>query len=84
MPVYQDMKDLGGQAAWIPLPPDEIPIVGPIKEIPGLFVVAGFSGNDFHLAPSIGEGMAQMLLGQPVSAFSTDFFSLERFKGQST
>ena len=28
------------------------------------------------LAPSIGEGMAQLLLGQPVSAFDPELFSL--------
>ena len=61
MPIYRDMADLGGQAAWITLTPDENPIVGPVKEIPGLYVVTGFSGNDFQLAPSIGEGLAQMI-----------------------
>lgn len=79
MPIYRDMKDLGGQAAWITLTPDERPIVGPVKEIPGLYVVTGFTGNDFQLAPSIGEGLAQMILGQPVSAIDPEFFSLERF-----
>ena len=79
MPVYQDMTDLGGQAAWITLTPDEIPIVGPVKEIPGLYVVAGFTGNDFQLAPSIGEGLSQMILEQPVSAIDPAFFSLDRF-----
>ena len=59
--------------------PDENPIVGPVKEIPGLYVVTGFSGNDFQLAPSIGEGLAQMILGQPVSAIDESFFSLDRF-----
>ena len=39
------------------LTPDRRPIVGPISEIPGLYVATGFSGNDFQLAPSIGEGV---------------------------
>lgn len=79
MPVYKDMADEGGQAAWITLTPDDRPLVGPVKEIPGLYVVTGFSGNDFQLAPSIGEGLAQMILGQPVSAIDPEFFSLDRF-----
>jgi glycine/D-amino acid oxidase-like deaminating enzyme len=53
--------------------------VGPIEAIPGLYMVTGFSGNDFQLAPTIGEGMAQMLHEQPVSAFDTEFFSAGRF-----
>ncbi|MGK0481241.1 MAG: sarcosine oxidase subunit beta [Planctomycetota bacterium] len=79
MPVYKDMAACGDQAAWITLTPDQRPIVGPVKEIPGLYVVTGFSGNDFQLAPSIGEGLAQMILGQPVSAIDPEFFSPSRF-----
>ena len=80
MPIYADLPDVGSQATLITLSPDERPIVGPIKEMPGLYVATGFSGNDFHLAPSIGEGVAQMLLEEPVSAFDPDFFSLDRFQ----
>lgn len=80
MPIYKDMHDEGGQAAWITLTPDEHPLVGPVEEIPGLYVVTGFSGNDFQLAPSIGEGLAQMILGEPVSAIDPEFFSLGRFR----
>ncbi|MFT5048663.1 MAG: sarcosine oxidase subunit beta [Chlamydiales bacterium] len=84
LPVYETMPDVGSQAAWITLTPDERPIVGPVKEMPGLYVATGFSGNDFQLAPSIGEGMAQMLMDEPVSAFDPEFFSLERFQQART
>ena len=79
LPIYRDMGDLGGQAAWLTLTPDELPIVGPVEGIPGLWVVTGFTGNDFQLAPSIGEGLAQMIMGEPVSAIDTSFFSASRF-----
>ncbi len=79
MPVYSEMEARGNQAAWITLTPDQRPIVGPVKEIPGLYVVTGFSGNDFQLAPSIGEGLSQMILGEPVSAIDPEFFSPARF-----
>jgi glycine/D-amino acid oxidase-like deaminating enzyme len=80
LPVYRDMEGLGDSTATVTLTPDGLPIIGPVEEIPGLWVVTGFSGNDFHLAPSIGEGLAQMILGQPVSAFDPAFFSPERFQ----
>ena len=83
MPVYKGMEDEGGQAAWITLTPDARPIVGAVKEIPGLYVVTGFSGNDFQLAPSIGEGLAQMILGQPISAIDPEFFSPDRFEARA-
>jgi len=79
LPIYADVEDLGGRASWITLTPDQRPIVGPVREVAGLWVVAGFTGDDFQLAPSIGEGLTQMILGEPVSAFDTAFLSPDRF-----
>ncbi|MFT5197394.1 MAG: sarcosine oxidase subunit beta [Planctomycetota bacterium] len=79
MPVYKDMGMVGSLAHYTAVCSDHRPIAGPVQGIEGLFVVVGFSGSDFHLAPSIGEGMAQMILGEPVSAFTPEFFSAARF-----
>lgn len=79
LPVYTEQTQVGLQSTQVTVTPDERPIVGPIEAIPGLYMVTGFSGNDFQLAPTIGEGMAQMLHEQPVSAFDTEFFSAGRF-----
>jgi sarcosine oxidase subunit beta len=80
LPIYRDQKIMGGHTAWATLTPDGLPIVGEVAEIEGLYVVAGLTGNDFHLAPSIGEGMAQMIVGQPVSAFDPAAFAPGRFR----
>ena len=48
----------------------------------GLWAVTGFSGLDYTLAPSIGEGLVQMILGKPVSAFDPSFFAPDRFGDQ--
>ena len=79
MPIYKDMNMAGSLAHYTAVSSDHRPIVGPVQGIEGLFIVVGFSGSDFHLAPSIGEGMAQMILGEPVSAFTPEFFSAARF-----
>ena len=79
LPMYRDSEPVGGKAYRIVLTPDSQPVVGSVEGIEGLYVVAGFSGNDFQLAPSIGEGLAQMVLEQPISAFDPDFFSPNRF-----
>ncbi len=80
IPVYKDIAVAGSLAHYTAVSSDQRPIVGPVPGIEGLFVVVGFSGSDFHLAPSIGEGMAQMILGEPVSAFTPEFFSTSRFQ----
>lgn len=79
LPVYRDLEDKGKGSSFITVTPDGRPIIGPVDQLPGLFVVTGFTGNDFHLAPSIGEGLAQMLFGQPVSAFDPEVFAVGRF-----
>jgi len=79
LPIYRDQEDLGTHTAWLTVSPDGVPVVGPVNSIKGLYVMAGFSGRDFHLAPSIGEGLAQMILGNPVSAFDPAALSPDRF-----
>jgi sarcosine oxidase, subunit beta len=58
-------------------------VIGPVEGVEGLFVVSGFSGHGFKLAPSVGEGVAQMLWGEPVSAFDPAFFEPTRFARRS-
>lgn len=82
LPSYREREDAGSMAGMYTLSPDAQALIGPLPQIAGLFVVSGFSGHGFKLAPSIGEGMAQMLRGDPVSAFDTGFFSPLRFEGR--
>ncbi len=79
MPMYRDEDELGAEAAWYTLTPDGQAMLGPVPGVEGLYVCAGFSGHGFKLAPSVGEGLSQMLAGQPVSAFDVDFFDPARF-----
>ena len=79
MPVYNREPDVGDQAAWYTLTPDSQPIIGPLPEVEGLFVATGFSGHGFKLAPSVAEGITQMVNGEAVSAFDTELFSPLRF-----
>lgn len=81
LPRYANQPDLATEAAMYTLTPDNQAVLGPIPGIEGLFVVGGFSGHGFKLAPSVGEGMTQMLLGMPVSAFDPAFFDPARFLG---
>lgn len=81
MPEYAEQPDVGSQAAWYTLTPDAQPVIGPVPGIEGLFLVAGFSGHGFKLAPSVGEGVAQMLFDEQVSAFDPEFFAPDRFQG---
>jgi sarcosine oxidase len=54
-------------------------LLGPVPGLEGAFVATGFSGHGFKLAPSVGEGLAQMVLGEVVTTFDVAFFAPDRF-----
>jgi len=81
MPVYKSRADLEPQAALYTLTPDSQAILGRLEGLEGLFIASGFSGHGFKLAPSVGEGLAQLAFGETLTAFDEGFFSAERFRG---
>ena len=54
------------------------PVVGSVPGHEGLYVAVGFSGHGFKLAPTIGEALAQTVLGLDVRV-PIDDYSLARF-----
>ena len=44
--------------------PDELPVLGPVSGVDGLFVAAGFSGHGFLLTPAVGDVLARLALGR--------------------
>ncbi len=83
IPEYADRPDAGSIACWYTLTPDAQAMIGPVPGIENLYVVSGFSGHGFKLAPSVGEGVAQMIFGEPVTAFDPEFFSPTRFQAEA-
>jgi sarcosine oxidase subunit beta len=43
--------------------PDDLPVLGPVPGVEGLFVAAGFSGHGFALSPLVGDMLARLALG---------------------
>jgi len=84
LPIYTDEPSVGAQVGLYTLTPDAQALIGRPRAFTGLVVVTGFSGHGFKLAPSVGEGVAQMLLGETVSAFDAEFFAPDRFAGRTS
>ncbi|MEM7025486.1 MAG: FAD-binding oxidoreductase [Pseudomonadota bacterium] len=65
-------------AGMIEVTPDEIPVLGPVDGVQGLFLATGFSGHGFGFGPAAGYVMAQLARGeQPVVDLQP--FRLSRF-----
>lgn len=80
MPGYRGLENVGSETSWESHTPDELPLVGEVTGADGLWIVAGFGQRGYEFAPSIGEGMAQLLTEKPVSAFDPQRFALDRFQ----
>jgi glycine/D-amino acid oxidase-like deaminating enzyme len=63
-PQLHALRPLERWAGMIDVTPDEIPVLGEVDAIPGLFVATGFSGHGFGMGPAAGYLMAQLPMGQ--------------------
>ena len=58
---------------------DEVPVISPVEEAPGLILACAFTGHGFGTAPSVGLMLSQMVVGEETVV---DIHSLryDRFK----
>jgi len=66
MPAFGDAQYTAGWTGPYDITPDWNPIIGAIPGYEGLYVAVGFSGHGFKMAPTVGESLAQTILGLPV------------------
>ncbi len=78
MPSFSDAQFTAGWTGPYDITPDWNPIVGGVDGHDGLYVAVGFSGHGFKLAPTIGESLSQLILGQPPRV-PIDMYRMGRF-----
>jgi sarcosine oxidase subunit beta len=82
-PLLESARVRRGWAGLREMTPDDHALVGPLRDVPGLWVACGFSGHGFMQAPAIGDTLAQ-LLTTGVSDIDIGMLRAERFAdGQS-
>jgi glycine/D-amino acid oxidase-like deaminating enzyme len=59
--------------------PDLQPMLGPVPDIEGLHVAAGFSGHGFKLSPVTGQLVAEKIISGRTTLVDIDLFSPGRF-----
>lgn len=79
VPAYADAAWIGGFSGAYDYTPDWNPIVGEAPGVAGLYLALGWSGHGFKLAPSVGEVVADQVLGREpaidVAPLAADRFS---------
>lgn len=79
LPGYEDVHEIGAQARLVTRAPDREPILGRLAAVEGLHTACALAGQAFLLAPSVGEGLARIVLGEPNGSFDTERYSPARF-----
>jgi len=78
LPALADASVSHAWAGLYEMTADGNPIVGPAREVGGLFLVNGFSGHGFQHSPAAGRIVADLIAGRD-PAFDVTPFALERF-----
>ena len=58
--------------------PDAVPVIAPVRSVPGFFLMSGFSGHGFGIGPGAGRLMAELVTGAKPVVDPTPF-RFERF-----
>lgn len=82
-PGLDGLEVVRGWAGLREMTPDDHAIVGPVDEVPGLWVAAGFSGHGFMQSPAVGASLTEWWLdGAP--SLDLEPLRLSRFSDQLT
>jgi D-hydroxyproline dehydrogenase subunit beta len=79
-PVLADIQLLRAYRGFRPYAPDHLPVIGPDKNIAGLWHAAGHEGAGIGLAPATGDLIAAQITGR-TPFMDPSAFSPDRFKG---
>jgi len=69
-----------GHAGIYDVSPDSRAVMGPVPEVGGLYVAAGFSGTGFKTAPAVGAAMAELILAGRSVTVDLRPFGFERLR----
>ena len=71
--------------AWgglVDMTPDALPVIGPVRAVPGLHVALGFNGQGFGLGPVVGSLLAQAITNEdteiPLTKYRPERFAEEK------
>jgi len=81
VPCFEDLQvnPARGWAGLYEMTPDHHAILGPVPQVPGLFLANGFSGHGVMHSPATGKILADLILNGTSSLVDTRALSVERF-----
>ena len=83
MPAFAEAKLVRSWTGPYDIPPDWNPIIGSVPGREGVHVAVGFSGHGFKIVPTVGESLAQQILGNEPRV-PIDMYDMNRFETGKT
>lgn len=77
-PIFAKARVAQQWGGMIDVTPDSMPVIGPVKRLPGLTLATGFSGHGFGTGPAAGELVADLVMGKTPLLDPTPY-RLDRF-----
>ncbi len=81
-PILKELNVIRTWSGFLDQTPDHLPILSQVEEIVGLYLACGFSGHGFGIAPTIGQVMAELLVGEKPTVDLAEF-AYNRFRPKS-
>ena len=86
LPVLGDASISHAWAGLYEVTPDANPLIGPVEEVGGVFLINGFSGHGFQHSPAAGRILADVIVGRDpqfdLTPFALDRFAAGRVSGE--
>ena len=82
LPALADAPIAHAWAGLYEVTPDANPIIGAARDLPGFFLINGFSGHGFQHSPAAGRILADLIVERAPGMDLTPF-ALERFENRS-
>jgi len=79
LPILAQAGRVSAWAGLYEVTPDAHPIMGPVPDLQGYYVVTGFSGHGFMHGPAAGLLMAEMILDGRASSLDISMLDYQRF-----
>ena len=78
------LADTGIANAWsgiVTFTPDQLPVLGPVREARGYYLANGMSGYGVMISPAVGIVLAEMIVRGQSRTINASSLSYERFRG---
>jgi sarcosine oxidase subunit beta len=80
LPKLETAEVMRGVTGVYDVTPDSRPLLGPVPQVEGLYLCAGFSGMGFKISPAVGLVMSELIVDGKATTVDLNPFRPSRFQ----